>query len=50
MGLYMAIMTALQETGFYNWFAVKVVKISKQNPMVPPLFLADHSMLLGVIG
>jgi len=34
----MILMRMLQETGFFNWFAVKVVKLSKQDPKI--LFFA----------
>jgi len=34
----MILMRMLQETGFFNWFAIKVLKISKQDPKV--LFFA----------
>eukprot|EP00933_Yihiella_yeosuensis_P004175 TRINITY_DN10833_c0_g1_i1.p1 TRINITY_DN10833_c0_g1~~TRINITY_DN10833_c0_g1_i1.p1 ORF type:complete len:900 (+),score=190.60 TRINITY_DN10833_c0_g1_i1:163-2862(+) len=34
----MILMKMLQETGFFNWFAIKVVKASKQNPKL--LFFA----------
>jgi len=30
----MILMKMLQETGFFNWFAIKTVKISRQNPKV----------------
>lgn len=30
----MILMKMLQETGFFNWFAVKTVKLSRQNPKI----------------